>query len=212
MTAPQTKLANIAGFLFGATDLAKQLVPFLSPLRNMIPRTVSKTGSSVHWKAITAVDAAGKATAIEGSRGNGMKYTVADKLASFKVISLQDSVSLEAEAGGRNFEDVKATSATNLLLRVMTEEEKLILGGNVTSLGTVPAPVVTNAASGGTIAAGTYSVKVAALTLVAANRLSLNLQTANMILGVSATDGNNTVIVGAYDGVTAASSATSSGA
>jgi hypothetical protein len=190
---------------------AKQLVPFLSPLRNIIPRRTSTTGSSTHWKAITAVDAMGKATGIEGTRGNGVRYSEVDRLATFKVVSLTDSVTLEAEAGGRNFQDVKATSATNLLLRIMTEEEKLILGGNVTSLGSISAPVVTATGTGGSIAAGTYSVKVAALTLVAANRISLNLQTANVTLGVPATDSNNTVIVGALDGVTTTSTGTTSG-
>jgi hypothetical protein len=190
---------------------AKQLVPFASPLRNIIPRKVSKTGTSVHWKAITDVSAAGKATAIEGARGNGMKYTVADKLATFKVVGLQDSVTLEAEAAGRNFQDVKATAVTNLLLRVMTEEEKLILGGQKDALPAINTPTasaVTDATS--TITAGTYSVKVAALTLVAANRVTTNVQMANIKgLEIPATDSSNQAISGAYDGVTAASTGAS---
>lgn len=188
---------------------AKQLVPFLSPLRNQIPRKTSKTGSSTHWKAITQVDAAGKSTAIEGTRGNGMTYGTADKVAVYKNISLQDSVSLESEAAGRNFQDVKATAATNLLLRVMTEEEKIILGGNTTSLGTPAAPVQTVTTTGGSIGAATYYCRVAALTLVAANRLSLNKQTSGLVLGVGATDASNNPIANAYDGVTAASTAVS---
>jgi hypothetical protein len=140
-----------------------------------------------------------------------MNYTVADKLASFKVVGLQDAVTFEAEAAGRNFQDVKATATTNLLLKVMTEEEKIILGGNTTSLGTVATPTATattNANS--TIPAATYSVKVAALTLVAANRVVTNSQLANMTgLNVSATDGSGNVVSGAYDGVTAASTAAS---
>lgn len=190
---------------------ARSLVPFASPLRNIIPRKVSNTGTSTHWKAITDIAAAGKATTLEGVRGNGMNYTVADKLASFKVIGLQDAVTFEAEAAGRNFQDVKATATTNLLLKLMTEEEKIILGGNTTSLGTVATPTATattNAAS--TISAATYSVKVAALTLVAANRVVTNMQVANMTgLNVAATDGSGNVVSGAYDGVTAASTAAS---
>lgn len=191
--------------------MAKQLVPFASPLRNIIPRKVSNTGTSTHWKAITDIAAAGKATTLEGVRGNGMNYTVADKLASFKVVGLQDAVTFEAEAAGRNFQDVKATATTNLLLKLMTEEEKIILGGNTTSLGSVATPIATattNAAS--TISAATYSVKVAALTLVAANRVVTNMQVANMTgLNVAATDGSGNVVSGAYDGVTAASTAAS---
>ena len=200
---------NLVGYSLEAPS--KQLVPFASPLRNIIPRKISTTGTSTHWKAITEVNAAGKATAIEGARGNGMKYTVEDKLAAFKIIGLQDGVTLEAEAAGRNFQDVKATAATNLLLRVMTEEEKIILGGNTTSLGTVATPVasaVTDATS--TITAGSYSVKVAALTLVAANRVVTNMQIANMKgLEIPATDSSNQAIAGAFDGVTAASTAAS---
>jgi len=202
-----TLATGLSGYSLEAP--AKQLVPFLSPLRNQIPRKLSKTGSSVHWKAISAVDAAGKATAAEATRGNGMSYTLEDKLATFKVISLQDSVSLESEAAGRNFQDAKATAATNLLLRVMTEEEKLILGGNITSLGTMSAPTVATSTTGGSIEANTYYVKVAALTLVAANRVVLNSQKASLVLGVTATDSSNATISGAYDGVTAASSNTS---
>ena len=102
---------------------AKQLVPFLSPLRNIIPRKVSPTGTSTHWKAITSIVPQGKATALEGTRGTSMNYTVEDKMAAFKVLGLQDAVTFEAEAAGRNFQDVKATASTNLLLSLMQEEE-----------------------------------------------------------------------------------------
>lgn len=188
---------------------AKQLVPFLSPLRNIIPRKVSPTGTSTHWKAITSIVPQGKATALEGTRGTSMNYTVEDKMAAFKVLGLQDAVTFEAEAAGRNFQDVKATASTNLLLSLMQEEERYILGGNHTSLGTVSAPTATADTTGGSIAAGTYAVKVAAMTLVAANRVVANQQIAGLVLGVPATDSMGQDISGAIDGVTAASTATS---
>ena len=188
---------------------AKQLVPFLSPLRNIIPRKVSPTGTSTHWKAITSIVPQGKATALEGTRGTSMNYTVEDKMAAFKVLGLQDAVTFEAEAAGRNFQDVKATASTNLLLSLMQEEERYILGGNHTSLGTVSAPTATADTTGGSIAAGTYAVKVAAMTLVAANRVVANQQIAGLVLGVPATDSMGQAISGATDGVTAASTATS---
>lgn len=198
---------GLAGYNLEAP--AKQLVPFASPLRNIIPRKLSKTGTSVHWKAITDIANVGKATTIEGTRGNGMSYTLEDKLAAFKVVGLQDAVTFEAEAAGRNFQDVKATSTTNLLLKVMTEEEKLILGGNKDSLGSVATPTASAVAdSSSTITAGSYSVKVAALTLVAANRVVTNQQLANMTgLEIPATNASNQVVAGAFDGVTAASAA-----
>lgn len=188
---------------------AKQLVPFASPLRNIIPRKLSKTGTSTHWKCITDVSAAGKATAVEGARGNSMSYKVEDKLAAFKVIGLQDSVTFESEAAGRGFQDVKATSTINLLRRVMTEEEKIILGGNTQSLGDIATPTVSAVANANsTIDAKTYKVKVAALTLVAANRVPTNTQNAYLTgIAIPATDSTNSVITGAYDGVTKASDA-----
>ena len=188
---------------------SKSLVPFLSPLRNIIPRKVSPTGTSTHWKAITSIVPQGKATALEGTRGTAMSYTVEDKMAAFKVLGLQDAVTFEAEAAGRNFQDVKATASTNLLLSLMQEEERYILGGNHTSLGTVSAPTATADTTGGSIAAGTYAVKVAAMTLVAANRVVANQQIAGLVLGVPATDSMGQAISGAIDGVTAASTATS---
>ena len=188
---------------------SRQLQPFLSPLRNIIPRKVSPTGTSTHWKAITSIVPQGKATALEGTRGTSMNYTVEDKMAAFKVLGLQDSVTFEAEAAGRNFQDVKATASTNLLLSLMQEEERYILGGNHTSLGTVSAPTATADTTGGSIAAGTYAVKVAAMTLVAANRVVANQQIAGLVLGVPATDSMGQAISGAIDGVTAASTATS---
>lgn len=187
---------------------ARQLVPFLSPLRNIIPRKVSPTGTSTHWKAITSIVPQGKATALEGTRGTSMSYTVEDKMAAFKVLGLQDAVTFEAEAAGRNFQDVKATASTNLLLSLMQEEERYILGGNSTSLGTVATPTsteVTDADS--TLTAVKHYVQVAALTLVAANRVVNNQQTANLVLGVQATDSSGSAISGAIDGVTAASTA-----
>lgn len=188
---------------------AKQLVPFLSPMRNRIPRKVSKTGTSTNWKVIQSVNADGKFTAMEGKRGNSVTTVVADKVAIYKTFGLQDSVTLEAIAAGRGFQDPKATAATNLLLRVMTNEEQLILGGNITTLGTVSAPTLTPAGTGGTIPAGTYSIKCAVMTMQAINRVVMDFQTDSLLAGVPAQDANNNIIANALDGVSAASPATS---
>ena len=187
---------------------AKQLVPFYSPMRNRIPRVVSKTGTSVNWKIITAVNANGKFTGIEGTRTNGVTTTLKPKSADFKIFGLQDSVTFEAVAAGKNFQDPMATASINLLSRVMTEEEKLIMGGNRTALTQITAPAATPSPTGGTIAAGTYSIKVAPLTLAAFNRILTEDFSDNQLLGVPAQDDNYAVITNALDGVGAVSSAT----
>ena len=191
---------------------AKQLVPFLSPMRNRIPRKVSKTGTSCNWKTIQSVNAAGKFTAVEGKRGQAVTTVVTDKVAVFKTFGLQDDVSLEAIAAGRNFQDPKATAATNLLLRVMTSEEQLILGGNITSLGVVGAPTLTPSGTGGSIPAGTYGVKCAVMTMQAINRVLLEQQVDSLSAGVPALDSSANVIANSIDGVSAPSTGTSTGA
>jgi hypothetical protein len=173
---------------------AKSLIPFNTPLRNRIARVKSKGGDSVHWKAITAINAAGKSTAAEGTRGNAISYVTEDKQAIYRVLGLQDSVTMEAQAAGKNFQDAQATATTNCLLKVMSEEEILLLGGNRTALGAMVAPTVSKADTGGTIAAATYVVKVVGLTITGANRIALNMQMANLSLPV-------------FDGCTAASAA-----
>jgi hypothetical protein len=84
-------------------------------------------------------------------------------------------------------------ASTNLLLKVMTEEEKLILGGNVNAFGDLSAPTGT-AADGGALAADDYYIGVAALNLVAANSVPLNQNIGNLSL---AAEGVTKVTAGA---------------
>jgi hypothetical protein len=167
-----TTTTGIVGYNLEAP--AKQLIPFLAPLRNRIPRIVSKTGTAVHWKVITAVTPNGRVTSTEGTRGSSVSTTLVDMLASFKTLGLQDSVTFESLAAGRNFQDVKATAVTNLLLRVMTEEEKQILFGMTSQALSVPSAMATSVqATGGTLGDATsvsYYVGVAALTGNGVNR------------------------------------------
>lgn len=148
---------------------SKSLFPVLSPLRNRIPRVTSKGGSAVHWKAITAINAAKlKAAVAEGVRNAVVSTTTEDKLQAYKSFGLDDSVTFEAQINARGFQDVRATSQANLLSAVMIEEEKLILGGNVTDIGKPASITAADTAadgSGSLTAATTYYYGVSALTL-----------------------------------------------
>jgi hypothetical protein len=182
---------------------ANQLVVFGAPIRKTIPRKIEPTGSVVHWKVITSVTPAGPLSAIEGERGSAVTTVLEDKFVGMKSFGLQDSVTLEAITAGRNFQDAKATAHTNLLLRLMTQEEiQLIFSNGSTALTRPGTPTATGSDSGGTIAGASYNVYVAALTGVAANRVVLNTQKANLVLGVSAYDSAYAPISGAFDGVT----------
>jgi hypothetical protein len=188
-----TTATGLMGYSLEAPS--KHLFPFFSPLRNRIPRKTAQTGTSTHWKKILDIRATGKLTTSEGNRGNTVEYVTGDGMVAFKSYALQDAVTLEAIAAGRNFEDAKALATTNLLLKTMNEEEKLILAGQVDSLGTVTGLSLTPATGGEFAAAVTgLSVKVAALTLVACNSAVMNQQLDNLYLNVA-------------DGVTLASAA-----
>src|SRR4051794_29301979 len=70
---------------------SKSLFPVLSPLRNRIPRSPSSGGSAVHWKAITAINAAKlKAGVAEGVRNSVVSTTVEDKVQAYKSFGLDD--------------------------------------------------------------------------------------------------------------------------
>lgn len=196
-TAGITSATGLTGYSLEAPS--KKLFPVLSPLRNRIARVKAPVGATaVNWKAITAINAtAKKAPVAFGQRAAQVSTTVVEKSAAFKSYGLDDFVEFEGRAMAMGFEDVRATAGTNLLYAVMIEEEKLVLGGNAASLGTPTAPTVTASATGGSIGAATYSVKVAALTLSAMNRVSV---------GVAASSPDMT------DGFTLASAGTSTGA
>ncbi len=151
---------------------AKQLVPFMSPFRQRIPRKTQPGADAVQWKAITAVVQNAKFSTTESAAGNTVTTTVVSKSATFKEVAVRDGVSRKAISHGVGFEDVKAKAVTNALLLAMKLEEQGILGGNITALATPTGLAVAVIVGGGSLAADAagYSVRVAALTLMAANR------------------------------------------
>lgn len=200
---------------YNLEPVARSLVPFDSPERNIIPRKVSPTGTIAHFKTIEAIKMSGGLGRTEGNRGSAINYSTAPHAFPFKSFGVQDGITREQLAASRGFEaDLFAKQHTFALLRMMTEEEKLIVGGNTTALGTVTAPTVTNASTGGSIGAGTYSIKVAALTLVAAEQgVVFNKQYTGISLnGFGVYDSSGNLIANATNGVTAVSSGTSTGA
>jgi hypothetical protein len=139
----------------------------LTPLRNSIPRVSGGGGTATNWRAVTAINAAGVRGAVpEGKRNAVQSITAVPRSASYKTIGLEDLVTIEAELAARGLEDIRATTAQRLLWSTMIEEEIFILGGNVgVALGTCSTPTLVTAASGGSIAAGTYVVRCVALTM-----------------------------------------------
>ena len=146
---------------------AKFLYPVLTPLRNMIPRVSGKGGVQAAWRAVTAVNVAGLRMGVsEGNRGGSNIIQTTDYVSTYKGIGIETSVDFEAQYAGQGFDDVRAIAVKTGLESLMLGEEAVILGGNGSSpLGVTPPPTAVGALSGGSLAAGTYSVICVALTL-----------------------------------------------
>src|SRR5205823_7624679 len=130
---------------------AKNLYPFVTPLRNSIPRVGGGTGTATNWRQVTALlgsgfDAMGWVP--EGQRSGQMSYTTASKSASFVTIGEEDAATYEAISAGRHFEDIQARMTFRLLQKMMLKEEMAILGGNASlQLGTPATPSLSASAS-----------------------------------------------------------------
>ena len=146
---------------------AKRLFPVLTPLRNSIPRVGGGIAIQANWKAITGINTTRvRAGVSEGNRGGAVSHTTAEYFAAYRGIGLEKSVTFEADYASQGFQDLKAEAATQTLQSLMIEEEMLDLGGNTSlAMGVTPTPTLVNNTTGGTLAAGTWSVICVALAL-----------------------------------------------
>jgi len=178
---------------------AKNLYPFVTPLRNSIPRVGGGSGTATNWRQVTALlgsgfDAMGWVP--EGQRSGQMSYTTASKSASFVTIGEEDAATYEAISAGRHFEDIQARMTFRLLQKMMLKEEMAILGGNASlQLGTPATPSLSASGSGASLPAATYSVIAVALTLEGYQNSSLaaGVATTKTITGA---DGKTYVLSG----------------
>ena len=172
---PDDQLAKTISTATGllAYDLqapAKNLYPFVTPIRNVMPRVGGGVGTGTNWRQVNAIIGSGfdaMGWVPEGQRSGQMSYSTSNKVASFVTIGEEDAATFEAISAGRQFEDIQATMTFRLLQKMMLKEEMAILAGNASlTLGTPATPSVsaqTNANS--TLPTGTYYVRVVALTL-----------------------------------------------
>jgi hypothetical protein len=148
---------------------AKNLYPFVTPIRNVLPRLGGGTGSATNWRQVTALVGSGfdaMGWVPEGQRSGQMSYSTDSKSAAFVTLGEEDAASYEAISAGRHFEDIQARMTFRLLQKLMLKEEMAILGGNASlQLGTPATPALSASGSGATLPAATYSVRIVALTL-----------------------------------------------
>src|SRR5215813_3829170 len=148
---------------------AKSLYPFVTPIRNVMPRVGGGVGSATHWRQVNAIIGSGfdaMGWVPEGQRSGQMSYSTSNKTSAFVTIGEEDAATFEAISAGRQFEDIQAQMAFRLLQKMMLKEEMAILAGNASlSLGTPATPTLSASGSGATLPAATYFVRVVGLTL-----------------------------------------------
>jgi hypothetical protein len=146
---------------------AKLLYPVLTPLRNSIPRVSGKGGIQAAWRAITAINTTGMRIGVSGgNRGAVQAVATQDYTAAYKGIGIETNADFEATYAGQNFDDIRALAGKTGLESLMIGEELMILGGNTSmALGTTGTPTLVGSTTGGSLAAGTWSVIAVALSL-----------------------------------------------
>jgi hypothetical protein len=150
---------------------AKHLVPWLTPLREALPRVARPSpGTAAHWKTFTSAAGSYSRGSLpaspwvnEGQRAPQISLTALNSTATYATIGREGSVSFEAEASSQGFEDAMATEHFFTLESVMTMEEDTLLGGNNSlKLGTANKPAGSVTGSGSLT--GTYYASVVGLT------------------------------------------------
>ena len=174
LASPDDALAKSISTATGlvAYDLqapAKNLYPFVTPIRNVMPRVGGGTGTATNWRQVNAIIGSGfdaMGWVPEGQRSGQMSYSTSSKSATYVTIGEEDAATFEAISAGREFEDIQARMTFRLLQKMMLKEEMAILAGNASlQLGTPSSPTLSASGSGATLPAATYFVKVVALTL-----------------------------------------------
>lgn len=153
---------------------AHQLVPLMTALRQSIPRITKAGSSAIDWKQITKLSQP-KPTVAKGAAGPLFTTTVVSKTAAYKVLALGGRVDREAEAESQGFDPALAKETTNTLLGLMKLEEIYLIGGNITALAAPAGHAAAEVNAVGTIGAVTAYLKIAAITVPAYNRTSIDV-------------------------------------
>ena len=78
---------------------AKNLYPFYTPIRNVMPRVGGGVGLATNWRVVSAIIGSGVPTmgwVPEGQRSGRMSYTTANRSANYVSIGEEDSATFEA--------------------------------------------------------------------------------------------------------------------
>jgi hypothetical protein len=179
---------------------AKNLIPVITPIRNRLPRVPGNGGPATNWIEVNGINTLHLAGPVpEGTRQGVVTTTATPRAANYVTLGLEDFVTLQAELGAVNFEDIRATTAMRLLWATMIMEERQIIGANYTNaLGVPVIAALTVNATGGTIADdGTgYGVYVVALTAIGKQGSSVSITGLPDAQTITPADGSATFTYG----------------
>jgi len=151
--------------------LAKFVVPFDTPFRNMLPRTPSVGIDIENWRAITDVfggvgPSVGSFILPQQQAPQKVSYNWVNKSNILRQLAFSDIVTIESELYARMFEpDVRAKVASKLAPSLMLGQEVWYLNAAQQLWPPAPANTPTTTTSGGSLSATTtYWVIVTAVT------------------------------------------------
>lgn len=149
--------------------LAKFVVPFDTPVRNMLPRQQSVGIDEINWRAITDVfGGSGPALSnfilAQQSAPQKAQYNWINKKNILRQLAFSDIITFETELYSRMFEpEVRAKVAAKLAPSLMLGQELAYINGAQYLWSPAPVNGISTATSGGTIAANTYWFVVTAV-------------------------------------------------
>ena len=150
-------ISTATGFLgYDLKVPAAALVPFMTPLLNMLPRETG-VGIDIHnWKAIVDFFGGSGPQSVLGAVADGgtpsfVSYSVLPMSNTFRTIGLQNSETFQAQWRGRQLQgDLRATLTAQLLFALKLVEENWLI--NMSDKLWTPPPILLSAVnSGGTI-------------------------------------------------------------
>lgn len=148
-------------YQYGLENVAKLIYPLVTPFRNSVKRTKAAVGAgAARWKAIVGFGYTKQLpTQAFTYAGNQVQTVEQDFTAPYQLLSLGDTVSMDAQTLARGFDNLRAKAGIKVLYELMTGEDVVALGGQAFALQAPGAPTLAFSNTGGQIAnAGTAAV------------------------------------------------------
>lgn len=193
-------LTVATGFIgYNLEPTAKLMLPLFAGLRNRVAVDKPAQGSTnATWRMQLGYGAFNFGTNFGtafGAVGGATTPAAVSVSASYKTQAIKGEVEFESIPMARGFDDPLAIETSMALSSLIRLEELLVLGGNQTALSApVPVGAQSTATAINTFAAGTWTVKITALTLQG----TITNAAANSNVGESAV-GSVDIVVAAGD-------------